>query len=118
MTFKILPSTVALVTLFTFTGIVWAGDLDDGISKYTDESISKDDDLGKPDKNIKFIIMKAKSKADMAEKKGNDAVTSSTSSSSSSVGSMNSVIAGPGSTFKGDIIILDESRGDKTQVVE
>ena len=82
------------------------GDLDDGISKFTDESITKDDNLGQPDKNIKYIITKAKSQAAVGEKKGDGS------------GNMNSVIVGPGSNIKGDIIILDQSKGDKTQVVQ
>ncbi|MEA2085344.1 MAG: hypothetical protein U9O82_14115 [Thermodesulfobacteriota bacterium] len=96
-----------------FPGNCPAGDLDDGISKFTDESIEKDYDLGNPDKNIKFIIMKAKSQAAMGEKKGDDATQGATGS-----GNMNSVVLGPGSNIKGDIIILDQSKGDKTQVVQ
>ncbi len=33
-------------------------------------------------------------------------------------GNMNSVVMGPGSNIKGDIIIIDQSKGDKTQVVQ
>ena len=36
---------------------VQCGDLDDGISKYTDDSIQKFDELGKVDKNVTFIKM-------------------------------------------------------------
>jgi hypothetical protein len=46
-----------------------ASDLDDGITKYTDDSIAADDELGKPGKNIKFIIEKSKSQAKVSENK-------------------------------------------------
>lgn len=108
----LLPS-VCLAVFSFFPTSSPAGDLDDGISKFTDESISKDDDLGNPEKNIKFIVMKAKSQAAMGAKKGDDATQGATGS-----GNMNSVILGPGSNIKGDIIIIDESKGDKTQVVQ
>ena len=84
----------------------FGGDLDDGISKFTDESIAKDDELGQPDKNIKYIITKAKSQAAAGQ------------SSSDGSGNMNSVVVGPGSNVRGDVIILDQSKGDKTHVVE
>ncbi len=104
---------VCLTIVSFFPANCLAGDLDDGISKFTDESISKDDDLGNPEKNIKFIVMKAKSQAAMGAKKGDDATKGATGS-----GNMNSGILGPGSNIRGDIIIIDESRGDKTQVVQ
>ncbi len=108
----LLPS-VCLAVFSFFPTSSPAGDLDDGISKYTDESIAKDDELGNPDKNIKFIIMNAKSKAAMGEKKGDDATKGATGS-----GNMNSVVLGVGSNIRGDIIIIDENKGDKTQVVQ
>ena len=104
---------VCLTIVSFFPANCPAGDLDDGISKFTDESIAKDDDLGNPDKNIKFIIMKAKSQAAMGAKKGDNATKGATGS-----GNMNSVVLGPGSNIRGDIIILDQSKGDKTQVVQ
>jgi len=33
-------------------------------------------------------------------------------------GNMNSVVMGAGSNVKGDIYIIDQSKGDKTQVVQ
>ncbi|MGM0682464.1 MAG: hypothetical protein ACQES8_09665 [Thermodesulfobacteriota bacterium] len=90
-----------------------AGDLDDGISKYTDDGIAKYDELGKPEKNVKYIIRNAKSKAAMAQKNGN-----ASASGGSGDSNMNSVVMGAGSNIKGDIYIIDESKGDKTQVSE
>ncbi len=89
--------------------VVYAGDLDDGISKYSDDSISANDNLGDPDKNVKYIIMRAKSQAAMGNKKGQGATGD---------GNMNSVVMGAGSNVKGDIYIIDQSKGDKTQVVQ
>ena len=86
------------------------GDLDDGISRYTEDSINSYDDLGKPDKNVGFIKLNAKSRAKVRAKDGSSAQTGS--------GNMNSVVMGPGGTVKGDIYIIDESKGDKTIVVD
>lgn len=46
---------------------VFAGDLDDGISKYTDGSVSKYDELGDKIVNRLYIVQKAKSMARQAE---------------------------------------------------
>lgn len=89
---------------------VQAGDLDDGISKFTDDGIAKDDEMGKADINIKFIVMNAKSKA-MVKKGDKDKVGSDSGDSN-----MNSVILGAGSNVKGDIYIIDQSKGPKTNV--
>jgi hypothetical protein len=98
-------ASIALAVFFFHAGVCLGDDLDDGISKFTDETIAKDDELGKVDPNINYIILRAKAKG------------GSTSSGGSS-GNINSAIIGPGSNVKGDIIIIDESRGDKTQVVK
>lgn len=105
----LLLSFIALINPLT----ALAGDLDDGISKSTDDSITKDDELGQIDKNIKFIKIQAKSKAGTTAGDSKGVVTGS-----SGGGNMNSVLVGPGTNIRGDIIIIDESRGDKTQVVE
>lgn len=85
-------------------------DLDDGISKFTDEGIEKDDEMGKSDLNIKFIVMNAKSKA-MVKKGDKDKVGSNDGSAN-----MNSVVLGAGSNVRGDIYIIDQSKGPKTNV--
>jgi len=87
---------------------VSAGDLDDGISKFTDDGISSYDDMGKPDKNIKFIIMNSKSRAKVAEKAGNKGST--TTGSTTGDNNRNSVVMGAGSKILGDVIIVDESK--------
>lgn len=97
---------------------VLADDLDDGISKATDESISKDDEMGNTDKNINFIKLNAKSQAKVRSKDGTGGVDQNGIKKDSQGGNMNSAVIGPGSNVRGDIIIIDESRGPKTQIVE
>lgn len=89
-----------------------ASDLDDGISKFTDDGISKWDELGKKDRNVNYIKLNARSQADVRSN-GSGVVQGS-----SGGGNMNSVVLGAGGTIRGDVIIIDDSRGDKTQVVE
>lgn len=102
--------TIILVPLIH--GGVWAGDMDDGISKFTDDGVDKYDEMGKPDQNIKFIVMNAKSKAAMMQNsKSGDNLSGGDSTSA-----MNSVILGAGSKVKGDIYIIDQSKGSKTNV--
>lgn len=105
-----------LISVHLIGSISWASDLDDGISKHLDDTISKDDELGQKDRNINFIKLKAKSDAAVRSKKGTDKGNSAGSTPGS--GNMNSVVLGPGGNVRGDIIIIDESRGDKTQVVD
>ncbi|OHB33075.1 MAG: hypothetical protein A2X84_02545 [Desulfuromonadaceae bacterium GWC2_58_13] len=92
---------------------VLADDLDDDISKFTDDSVSTYDELGKADRNVNFIVQDAKSRGEVRAKAG-QAVGGSDQKSAN----MNSVIMGAGGTVRGDIIIIDQSKGDKTQVVE
>jgi hypothetical protein len=88
------------------------GDLDDGISKFTDDGIGKYDELGKSDPNIKFIVLNAKSKAAM--KKGD----SDKAGNKTGDANMNSVVLGAGSNIKGDIYIIDQSKGPKTNIAD
>lgn len=93
----------------------FSGDLDDGISKYTDDDMTKWDDMGKKDRNVTFIKLNARSQASVRSKNGNADGTSGTSDGSAN---MNSVVLGAGSTIRGDVIIIDDSSGDKTQIAE
>ncbi|MDY0269487.1 hypothetical protein [Trichloromonas sp.] len=108
-------------TLFLFvglllvgTGVALADDLDDGISKFTDDGVDKYDELGEKDRNISFIVQDAKSRANVRAQAGQEQGMAGTTGG----GNMNSVILGPGGNVRGDIIIIDQSKGDKTQVVE
>ncbi|MFZ5573454.1 MAG: hypothetical protein ACOZF0_23880 [Thermodesulfobacteriota bacterium] len=104
-----------VIGVFLSAGNGFCGDLDDEIE--VDDNITAYDDLGKTEKNINFIKLKAKMEAKMAQKQAEKNGTGG-SSESLQGGAMNSVVMGAGSNVRGDIIIIDESKGDKTQVVE
>lgn len=95
-------------------GVALADDLDDGISKFTDDGLDKYDELGEKDRNISFIVQDAKSRANVRALAGQEQGMAGASGG----GNMNSVIMGPGGNVRGDIIIIDQSKGDKTQVVQ
>jgi len=102
-----------------------ADDLDDNIGTYTDGSIQADNTMGEPAPNIKFIKMNAKSKTKIRQKaeekkakENADEKTSGKSKKTDGSANMNSVVMGAGSNVKGDIIIIDESKGSKTQIVD
>lgn len=97
-------------------GSVFCGDLDDGID--VDDNISSYDNLGNPEQNIKFIKMNAKSNAKRKQKLVEKGLAEDDGPGGKGGGAMNSVIMGPGSNVRGDIIIIDESKGDKTQIVD
>ncbi|MEN8136700.1 MAG: hypothetical protein ABFS18_14385 [Thermodesulfobacteriota bacterium] len=106
---KTLISLVLMSALLFFgNNIVFAGDLDDGISKFTDDSVSSYDEMGKADKNIKFIIMNSKSRAKVAEKSGGAGSTRTGKTTGDN--NRNSVVMGAGSKILGDVIIVDESK--------
>lgn len=100
---------LVLLASFFFAGynLVSAGDLDDGISTFTDDGIASYDDMGKPDKNIKFIILNSKSRAKVAEKSGKGTTTTGQTTGDNN---RNSVVMGAGSKVLGDVIIVDESK--------
>lgn len=96
------------VSLFVGSSNVFAGDLDDGISKFSDDGIASYDEMGKSDKNIKFIIMNSKSRAKVAEKAGGAGNTKTGTTTGDN--NRNSVVMGAGSKILGDVIIVDESK--------
>ncbi len=100
---------LALFVSITFfaNDICLGTDFDDGIS--IDDNIS--DSLSSPTQNLRFIIRNAKRKANVSESR-------SWRKTNEKSGSLNSVVVGPGSDVNGDIIIIDESKGDKTLVVD
>ncbi len=104
---------------------VWGSDFDDGIAEYKDDPIAEYDELGKKDRNISYIKAETKSRARVKTRaatrrnrdllaKGDDPGDSATSHGTG----INSVLIGPGGTVQGDIIIIDESHGDKTSISE
>lgn len=104
---------ISLMAAFTMgIGVSFGGDLDDGISKANEDGISSYDDMGSADKNINFIKQNAKSRAKVRAKLDpNSALTGQTGG-----GNMNSVVMGAGSNVKGDIYIIDNSKGSKSIV--
>lgn len=94
----VIVASIVFVAFLLSAQVCRAGsDLDDDISKYKDDSISKWDELGKDTPNISFIIAEALGRINLTDK--------------GSV-NINSVIVGPGSNV-GDIynIHLDEMGG-------
>ncbi len=112
------PKTLTIVFSIICASMIGAGvciaggDLDDGISSYTEDGVNQYDNLGEPDPNVKYIILKAKTKAAMQNKDGAGGDGQADSAN------INSVVLGAGGTVHGDIIIIDQSKGDKTQVVD
>ncbi len=114
---KIDASTI--ITTFTFILFVLclsvpagADDLEDKISTYTEDPISADSNMGDFGVNTTFKKMDAKSKAKVRERTADKDQKKQTKSSTN----MNSVELGAGSVIKGDVIIIDQSKGDKTQI--
>ena len=99
-----ITGVLAMIVLFVLpvSDYVYAGDLDDGISKYTEESISGDDQALQTDTNINFIILEAisneKKQQEKCKKNSNDG---------SCDNNENSVIIGAGAQGVGDITIID-----------
>jgi len=112
----IFVAVVSIVTCYS-KRVSFAGDLDDKIGSYTDDSISSGDKLGGEGINVKFTKLNAKSKAkgqeNQAIKEGTSSLAGGKKGSSSSI---NSVDVGVGSTVRGNIIIIDESKGKKTAI--
>jgi len=116
----------AFTNVFLFSTVfVSAGDLQDGISNYRDDSIRAADQLGDPDINFSFIEMRAKSRVSSiispditSPLYGNiqpGVLVSPVSGDYS--GNINSVILQPGSVINGDIIIIDQSTAEKTLII-
>ncbi len=88
-----------------------ADDLDDGIP--IDDSINKYDQIGDHvETNFSYLSLRARSEA---ETRSGDTDTIVRKSDNSL---LNSVVLKPGATVQGDIIIIDQSRGDKTIVTK
>jgi len=62
---------ITVTSIFIIAGSSGAaGDLDDGISKATDDSMSANDKLGKPATNINFIILDSMAEAKKRQQGG------------------------------------------------
>jgi len=97
-------ATVSLGTILFVANIIcseltYAEDLDDGMGKYTSESIAKDDEALEPDQNEAFIVVGASSGG--SQSKDKDGVLDKNE---------NSIIVGPGANISGDLIIVAPPR--------
>lgn len=97
--------------LVLLTCLAWssclADDLDDGIE--VDDNIKQYHEIGNhPDLNFAYLSQRARSRA----------ATGVGEARLAKDGTLNSVILEPGSQVNGDIIIIDQSKGDKTIITE
>lgn len=93
--------------------ICLADDLDDGIP--IDDHISEYDQIGDSiDKNYSYVALRVQS--DAAARSESDETTDEHYMDEGSV--LNSVILQAGSKVQGDIIIIDQSKGDKTIIAD
>jgi hypothetical protein len=101
------------ITLLMLLSVCYGNDLDDGIP-INDMPVSQFDNLDR-DVNITFIKMRAKSQAKIngGEVNAEEAIVSK-----NPTGSIDSVVFGAGSTIRGNIYIIDESKGSKTLIVD
>lgn len=89
----------------------WGDDLEDDISKYTDESISSEEELGKSDTNVNFVVQEAlaKSKKRNKDKDSKDPKAKDSKGSKSGGNSQggdkndNSIVFGAGSQVRGPV---------------
>ena len=97
-------ATLAMTLLLTgmLAGTVRAADQDDGV--LADDEVATYEDLSSSSRNYSYLAQRARSKA--ASGSGDVALTGS--------GALNSVILESGAEINGDIIIIDDSSGDKT----
>jgi hypothetical protein len=95
---------VLLLTGLYFTAPCLADDLNDGIE--ADDGVQQYNELGSSTKNFSYLTQRAKSKA---RSKSGDVVLSDK-------GALNSVVLDAGASIHGDIIIIDDSKGDKTVI--
>jgi uncharacterized protein YdaL len=95
---------MSLLFLAAFSPVVSsrADDQDDGIA--IDDGVQSYDQISKSSQNFSYLAQRARSKAASG---GGHVLTSDN-------GILNSVILESGAEINGDIIIIDDSKGDKT----
>ncbi len=104
---QILIFVLALSCHAAKKGNMDSGDIDDGIP--IDDDISQYDNLKKIDENVSFMVLNQWARSQTTLPKRDDIIDEGDAS-------INSVRLGPGSTVHGDIIIIDNSRGDTTAI--
>ena len=85
---------MGIILVFCVSGAGLAGDLDDGISKFTDDSMSANDKIGKTDTNVNFIVLESMAAAKKKQKQGDDKTSNYNDGSGDQ--NENSVVVGPG----------------------
>ncbi len=100
---KILTFTAIFALSMLPGALAWADDFDDGMA--IGEDIAADDQISKPDKNIRFIIMKAKSQQGQAS----SGVTTTSEDGDVVQGG---AIVKPGAEVKGDIIVIYDGKNN------
>ena len=95
-------SAVIILSICLNGEMAIAGDFDDGISTYKDESIEDDSKLGDADININFIVLDAISSAKMKEDDDNVNISDGSGDSNK-----NSVVCEVGSDCSGPIYNID-----------
>jgi len=100
----ITATLLTLLFLAAFSPVVSsrADDLDDGIA--IDDGVQSYDQIGKSSQNFSYLAQRARSKAASG---GGRVLTPDN-------GILNSVVLESGAEINGDIIIIDDSKGDKT----
>jgi len=83
-----------------------ADDLNDKIE--IDDSVEKYSDINTPNKNFSYLAQRARSKA----------ASGSSDVIQSRNGALNSVIMEAGAKISGDIVIIDQSKGNRTIINE
>ncbi|WP_417910787.1 hypothetical protein [Candidatus Electronema sp. PJ] len=103
---------VAATLIFFECSICLALDLDDDID--IDDSIESYHEMGKIQKNVNYVVRNAISKAYV--RMNSDDMLIYDPDNSSETNAVGSIIVGPGSKVQGDIILIDQSRGNKSAV--
>ena len=98
-----------LVFLLAFSCTIFpcrADDLNDGIE--IDDGVDKYSEINTPKKNFSYLAQRARSKAS----------SGASNIISSKEGALNSVLIEPGARLNGDIVIIDQSKGNRTIINE
>jgi hypothetical protein len=105
--FAALQAFLLVLALFCTVSAGRADDFNDGIA--ADDGVEKYNDINNtPTKNFSYLAQRARSKA--ASGGGNVIQPRD--------GALNSVIMEPGAKLNGDIVIVDQSRGNRTIINE
>ena len=102
----VLQIIILLLAGFYAVSLCRANDFNDGIE--IDDSVEKYSDINTPNKNFSYLAQRARGKA----ASGAGAVIPSHD------GALNSVIMQAGAKMNGDIIIIDQSKGNRTIINE